>query len=446
MEDRVDAMVDVGGGETALTRVIAELPLADSLEEQGIRVVVVHMVGPDAADLDYLDSFEDGGLFAAPATLVVQNAGLVMTGGIDEAFASIYDHRTVGRVRTRGGIVVQMPRLICMNEVTKRRLGFVEAYEGKKGADGTAVAFLDRVRVRNWWTKEVPGALFAEVRRHGSRAFREPQRQRSRVGGRRAECSEQEAPEGRALPSELGGWGFMKKRGGQGGGDCLGRWDFGLAEEIARVEQAARDWGVHIDAVEGGFVGALLKAIEETGKTNLAALGDLEVLFERARREGEADRRRIERMVEAGVNALAMANQATERAGLASVPRRGGDRRRDCADCREDVGRAFVGKPEMVGLEATERNRREPSRIAAWVGAAALAGFIGGGGTMRWLSAGESATRQAVLEAVDRCRVQPRMVRAADGKTFEMCGLADLTTNRPNWGSGEDQGRETTAG
>ncbi|HEY5288444.1 MAG TPA: hypothetical protein VIJ59_00275, partial [Caulobacteraceae bacterium] len=67
------------------------------------------------------------------------------------------------RVRTRGGIVVQMPRLICMKEVTKRRLGFVEAYEGKKGADGTAVAFLDRVRVRNWWTKEVPGALFAEV-------------------------------------------------------------------------------------------------------------------------------------------------------------------------------------------------------------------------------------------------------------------------------------------
>ena len=48
-----------------------------------------------------------------------------------------------------------------------------------------------------------------------------------------------EAPEGRALPL---GWGFMKKRGGQGGGDCLERCDFGLAKEIARVEQAARDW------------------------------------------------------------------------------------------------------------------------------------------------------------------------------------------------------------
>ncbi|HEY5203129.1 MAG TPA: hypothetical protein VIJ63_00825 [Roseiarcus sp.] len=111
----------------------------------------------------------------------------------------------------------------------------------------------------------------------------------------------------------------MKNRGGQGGGDCLERWDFGLAKEIARVEQAARDWGVHVDAAEGRFVGALLKAIEETGKTNLAALGDLEVLFEKARREGEADRRRIERMVEAGVNALAMAHRAAENAGVASA-------------------------------------------------------------------------------------------------------------------------------
>ena len=87
---------------------IAELPLADSLEEQGIRVVVVHMVGPDAAGPRLSGQFRGWRpIRRAGATLVVQNAGLVMTGGINEAFASIYDHRTVGRVRTRGGIVVQ---------------------------------------------------------------------------------------------------------------------------------------------------------------------------------------------------------------------------------------------------------------------------------------------------------------------------------------------------
>ena len=185
-------------------------------------------------------------------------------------------------------------------------------------------------------------------------------------------------------------------------------------------------------APDSQFVRALLKAIEETGKTNLAALGDLEALFETARREGEADRRRIERMVEAGVNALAMAHQATERAGLASVRAEGA-----IDDAIARIAAKMSGGPlsesqKWLVSKQRERNRREPSRLAAWVGAAALAGFIGGYGIMRWWSATESAAGQAVLEAVDRCRVEPRNVRTADGKTVEMCRLADLTTNRPN--------------
>jgi hypothetical protein len=216
------------------------------------------------------------------------------------------------------------------------------------------------------------------------------------------------------------------------GAASVGRRDFRLAEEIARVESAARDWGFHVDALEGKFVRALLKAIEETGKINLAVLGDLEALFERAHREGEADRRRIERMVEVGVNALAMAHQATERAGLASVRAEGA-----IDDAIARIAAKMSGGPlsqsqKWLVSKQTERNRREPSRRAAWVGAAALAGFIGGYGTMRWWSATESAAGQAVLEAVDRCRVEPRTVRTADGKTVEMCRLADLMTNRPN--------------
>ena len=177
---------------------------------------------------------------------------------------------------------------------------------------------------------------------------------------------------------------------------------------------------------------ALLKAIEETGKTNLAALGDLEALLETARREGEAERRRIERMIEAGSNALAMAHQATERAGLASIR---AEEAIDEAIARiaKEMSRALLAESQKwLVLKQTERNRREAWRLAAWVGAAALAIFIGGCATMGWWSARESATRQAVLEAVDRCWVEPMMVRMADGKTVETCRLADLTTNRPN--------------
>ena len=85
------------------------------------------------------------------------------------------------------------------------------------------MAFLDRVRVRNWWTKEVPGALFAEVPTAWFPGV-SGNRSGSRIGSVDAErnIQNEKAPEGRALPSELSGWGFTKKRSVQGGSDCLG--------------------------------------------------------------------------------------------------------------------------------------------------------------------------------------------------------------------------------
>jgi hypothetical protein len=217
-----------------------------------------------------------------------------------------------------------------------------------------------------------------------------------------------------------------------GGAAPVGRRDFGLAEEIARVERAARDWGVHVDALEGQFVRALLKAIEETAKTNLAALGDLEALLETARREGEAERRRIERMIEAGSNALAMANRASEDAGVASA-RAQQMVDQSVAGIQARMSKALVeGCPQWLIFEQKARHRLYAWGLAAWVAAGAVAVFIAGGVTAQRWSARESATRQAVLEGVDRCWVEPIMVRMADGKTVEMCRLADLTTDRPN--------------
>ena len=195
------------------------------------------------------------------------------------------------------------------------------------------------------------------------------------------------------------------------GATPVGRRDFGLAEEIARVERAALDWGVHVDALEGQFVRALLKAIEETGRTNLAALGDLEALLETARREGEADRRRIERMIEAGLNALAMAHQATERAGLASIRAEEAIEEGDRADLRRRCLERFWRKARNGwSSKQTERNRREAWRLAAWVAAAAVAVFIAGVAATQWWSAKESATRQA-----DARSGRPLLGSAGDG-------------------------------
>jgi hypothetical protein len=129
-----------------------------------------------------------------------------------------------------------------------------------------------------------------------------------------------------------------------------GRRNCGLAEEIARVERAALDWGLHADALEGRFVQALLKAIEETGKTNLATLGDLEALLEKARREGEADRRRIERMIEAGLECARYDASRRQERRCSERARQKDDRRRGCGDLRPSIEGARREVPAMADL------------------------------------------------------------------------------------------------
>src|ERR1700679_1994464 len=52
----------------------------------------------------------------------------------------------------------------------------------------------------------------------------------------------EEAPEGRALPSESSGWGFMKNRGGQGGGAVLRRCSRGRVEREKLIGVGSNGW------------------------------------------------------------------------------------------------------------------------------------------------------------------------------------------------------------
>jgi hypothetical protein len=58
--------------------------------------------------------------------------------------------------------------------------------------------------------------------------------------------------------------------------DTGGNADRDVNEHIKAVEEAARDWGVHVDALEGRFVSALLAAIAASGRMNRAAVGEVE--------------------------------------------------------------------------------------------------------------------------------------------------------------------------
>ena len=112
VDRRLDAMLDVGGGDTPLARLVAEVPIATTLEDEGVRVVVVHVVGPDLADLDYLDRFEQDDLFSPEATLIVMNGGLVLTGrSMGHAFQHINSHKSILRTFRKGASIVRMPAL-----------------------------------------------------------------------------------------------------------------------------------------------------------------------------------------------------------------------------------------------------------------------------------------------------------------------------------------------
>ncbi len=157
-EHRYDAVLDIGGGDTPLARLVEEVPIVRTLERRGIRVVLVHVLGPEMADLDYLQRFMAEDLLAPEATLVVLNEGLVLTGrSAAFAFSHVQRHPAFLSAGSNGAQVVLMPRLSCMSQVTDRHLTFAEAMNGVTKPGTPALSFFDQERVALWWERELPG-------------------------------------------------------------------------------------------------------------------------------------------------------------------------------------------------------------------------------------------------------------------------------------------------
>lgn len=163
MAGRYDAVLDVGGGETALTRLAEEVQLVDTLEDAGIRPVALHLLGPELADLDYLNSSAQSGLFSPAATILVLNEGLVLSGRSSRAaFANVSAHPVFKAAVARGAQVMVLPALGCMAQVTDRGLTFDEAAAGRQIDGFEKTSLFDQARVTRWWGKLMPaffGAL-----------------------------------------------------------------------------------------------------------------------------------------------------------------------------------------------------------------------------------------------------------------------------------------------
>jgi len=157
VQHRYDAMLDIGGGETPLARLVEEVPIVNTLERLGIRVVLVHVVGPETADLDYLARFMAEKLLSPEATLIVLNKGLILTGrSANVAFANVQQHRAFLEAAKSNAQVVLMPKLSCMSQVTDRHLTFADAMNGVIRPGMEFLSFFDQERVSIWWKRELP--------------------------------------------------------------------------------------------------------------------------------------------------------------------------------------------------------------------------------------------------------------------------------------------------
>ena len=146
------AVVDLGGGDTTLRRLVDELPdLSSMAAEEGSALVTFYHVGPQVDDLSPIATMEARG-FQPEATAIVMNEASIDPGLTrEQAFARVHKHSVFREAIGRGTVPVWMPRLFVADAIEARRLHFVPTRDGVAGKDGQpAMGAFDRSRVRSW--------------------------------------------------------------------------------------------------------------------------------------------------------------------------------------------------------------------------------------------------------------------------------------------------------
>lgn len=150
VENRTTAVIDLGGGDTSLRSLLAEMPslLAD-VEASGLSVVTYYMCGPQPDDLAPLLTLASHG-FHPKAKALIFNEGVADAGvSRAQAFAEILAHPVVREEAEKGTIILWMPRLFAAAAVENSRAGFAQARDGEASRP---MNMFDRARVKGWLT------------------------------------------------------------------------------------------------------------------------------------------------------------------------------------------------------------------------------------------------------------------------------------------------------
>ena len=151
------AVLDIGGGFTGFSTLVDRVPLAELLAAAGVRPVALFVVGPEQADLDYLEHFAADGRFLPDATAIVLNAGLVEEGrSASRAYARALEHRAVNAAIRRGARVVSFPVLGCVSQLADQGLTYEAVLRGEYGPDQRRLGLFATAEVRRFWSRDLP--------------------------------------------------------------------------------------------------------------------------------------------------------------------------------------------------------------------------------------------------------------------------------------------------
>ena len=144
---RQSAIIDVGGGDTTMREMAAEMPgFATHLEAEGMSLVPFFVVGTQPDDLAPLATLTARGFAPAAQGLVLNewamDAGLMRETAFSRIIASPTFTAQIG-----GMVPIWMPRLHAADAVDARRSSFGAAAEG---LTHPPLGFFDRSRVQHW--------------------------------------------------------------------------------------------------------------------------------------------------------------------------------------------------------------------------------------------------------------------------------------------------------
>lgn len=148
---RHDMLLDLGGGDQLMKRLGAEVRVVEVLEESGVDVTAIYMVGPSEDDLSFMADVESKRLFCPKRTAVVLNAGVVPGDrSVERAFAPLLESDIIKAILRpdRGGKLLKMPALTCMPQLYAagiKTFGECLTPEGMK-----KIGPFNAARVRNW--------------------------------------------------------------------------------------------------------------------------------------------------------------------------------------------------------------------------------------------------------------------------------------------------------